>query len=61
MVETCEKHQLNTIIIEMEATSNLGWHLAHYLREQLQGYEPNIQSHIYVLNARNIARFKKGI
>lgn len=44
----------------MEATSNLGWHLAHYLREQLKGYEPSFQSHVYVLNARKVARFKKG-
>jgi len=60
MLETCEKHELNSMKIGMEATSNLGWHLAHYLRDQLQGYEPNIQAHVYVLNARMIARFKKG-
>ncbi|WP_230986978.1 IS110 family transposase [Cohnella fermenti] len=44
----------------MEATSNLGWHLAHYLKTELQGYEPRVQSQIYVLNARKVARFKKG-
>ncbi|PWA04406.1 IS110 family transposase, partial [Pueribacillus theae] len=60
MLVTAEKGQLNQVKVGMEATSNLGWHLAHYLREQLQGYEPGIQSHIYVLNARKVARFKKG-
>jgi transposase len=60
MLVTAEKHQLNQLKIGMEATSNLGWHLAHYLRDQLLGYEPDFQSFIYVLNARKVARFKKG-
>lgn len=60
MLVTAEKGQLQTVKIGMEATSNLGWHLAHYLRQQLKGYEPAIQSHVYVLNARKVARFKKG-
>ncbi|WP_332635055.1 IS110 family transposase [Halalkalibacter flavus] len=60
MLATAEKHQITQLKIGMEATSNLGWHLAHYLKEQLQGYEPSIEPHIYVLNARKVARFKKG-
>lgn len=60
MLVFADKGQLHVVQIGMEATSNLGWHLAHYLKEQLKGYEPNVQSHIYVLNARRVARFKKG-
>ena len=44
----------------MEATDLYSWHLAHFLQEQLRGYEPRFQSSIYVLNARKVARFKKG-
>lgn len=60
MLDTAAKEQLQHLRIGMEATSNLGWHLAHYLKNELQSYEPNIQSQVYVLNARKVARFKKG-
>jgi transposase len=60
MLDTATKEQIQQLRIGMEATSNLGWHLAHYLKAELQGYEPNIQSQIYVINARKVARFKKG-
>lgn len=60
MLETASHQDLLELRIGMEATSNLGWHLAHYLKVELQGYEPRIQSQIYVLNARKVARFKKG-
>ena len=60
MLDTASKAQAQELRIGMEATSNLGWHLAHYLKTELQGYEPHVQSQIYVLNARKVARFKKG-
>lgn len=60
MLDTASKQQLQELRIGMEATSNLGWHLAHYLKTELQGYEPSVQSQIYVLNARKVSRFKKG-
>ena len=60
LLDTSDKESSPHLRIGMEATSNLGWHLAHYLRDQLQGYEPKIESQVYVLNARKVARFKKG-
>ncbi len=60
MLETVRRKQNRRVQIGMEATSNLGWHLAHYLQDQLEGYEPEIEANIYVLNARKVARFKKG-
>lgn len=60
MLDTADKAGAQELRIGMEATSNLGWHLAHYLKTELQGYEPRVQSQIYVLNARKVARFKKG-
>lgn len=60
MLETAQRKQSRRVQIGMEATSNLGWHLAHYLQDQLEGYEPHIEANIYVLNARKVARFKKG-
>src|SRR5690606_7640560 len=36
------------------------WHIAHYLQDQLKGYEPDVVTKVYVLNARKVARFKKG-
>lgn len=58
LLDTAHRSQSSCVQIGMEATSNLGWHLAHYLQDQLQGYE--LQSKIYVLNARKVSRFKKG-
>jgi transposase len=60
MLDTASKEKLEHLQIGMEATSNLGWHLAHYLNAELQSYEPNVKSQVYVLNARKVARFKKG-
>jgi transposase len=60
MLDTATQENLQPLRIGMEATSNLGWHLAHYLRSELQSYEPAIESQVYVLNARKVARFKKG-
>ncbi|WP_338026314.1 IS110 family transposase [Cohnella algarum] len=60
MLDTAAEVGCQTLRIGMEATSNLGWHLAHYLKDQLAPYEPNVQAQVYVLNARKVARFKKG-
>jgi transposase len=58
MISTANKVNCETVRIGMEATSNLGWHLAHYLKSCLSDSPTNAQ--IYVLNARKVARFKKG-
>lgn len=58
VMEAAKRAKSESVRIGMEATSNLGWHLAHYLQDQLQDQQPKAQ--IYVLNARKIARFKKG-
>ncbi len=60
ILEAAEKSQANEIKIGMEATDLYSWHLAHYLQDQMKGYEPKYQAFIYVLNARKVARFKKG-
>lgn len=60
MLDTASRKESQRIQIGMEATSNLGWHLAHFLQDSLQDYEPRFEANIYVLNARKVARFKKG-
>lgn len=60
MLEAAEKSQANQLKIGMEATDLYSWHLAHYLQDKMKGYEPKFQASIYVLNARKVARFKKG-
>jgi len=60
MLEAAEKSQVEQFKIGMEATDLYSWHLAHYLQDQLKNYEPRFKSAIYVLNARRVARFKKG-
>ena len=60
VLESATTKQMDTVVMGMEATSNLGWHLAHYLKQQFEAYEPNLQAQIHVLNARKVARFKKG-
>lgn len=45
--------------VGMEATSNLGWHLAHFLNANLHQL-PDCKTQVFVLNARKVARFKKG-
>ncbi|ABO48637.1 transposase IS116/IS110/IS902 family protein [Desulforamulus reducens MI-1] len=60
IVDTSDRIKSQSLRIGMEATSNLGWHLAHYLQEQLQTTCPQKDTQIYVLNARKVARFKKG-
>lgn len=58
VISTANKTNCETVRIGMEATSNLGWHLAHYLKCRMNDSPTNTQ--IYVLNARKVARFKKG-
>lgn len=58
VIATANTKNCETVRIGMEATSNLGWHLAHYLKYRLNDSPTN--THIYVLNARKVARFKKG-
>ena len=60
VVDTMTAKQLDQVVVGMEATANLGWHLAHYLQHRLEAYSPQFQSQIHVLNARKVARFKKG-
>ncbi|WP_188455568.1 IS110 family transposase [Virgibacillus oceani] len=60
MKETAERNQIRQLKIGLEATSNYGWHVAHYLKEQLSSEKEDISTSIYVLNARKVARFKKG-
>ncbi len=57
--ESANKLKTGSLRIGMEATNNLGWHLAHYLQDKLKDNE-NLTAQIYVLNARKMARFKKG-
>lgn len=49
---------IDSVKIGMEATSNLGWHLAHFLNQEIKNHIPDTR--VYVLNARKVARFKKG-
>lgn len=58
VVDTAKGIENPSIRIGMEATSNLGWHLAHFLQYEL--HASALDSKIYVLNARKVARFKKG-
>lgn len=60
LLQTAEKNQCGQIKIGLEATDQYSWHVAHYLKSELKGYEPTIQSAVYMLNARKVARFKKG-
>ena len=59
ILKKAKSSKIQSLLVGMEATSNLGWHLAHYLQEQLQEHQ-EFKAQIYVLNARKIARFKKG-
>lgn len=56
---SAEKTGCHALRIGMEATSNLGWHLAHFLKERFSSH-PKFQAQVCVLNARKVARFKKG-
>lgn len=40
MLEKAEKSQVSQFKVGMEATDQYSWHIAHYLQEQLKGYEP---------------------
>ncbi|XGY93920.1 transposase [Bacillus sp. RS11] len=60
LLKTAEKNQLTQLKIWMESTDQYSWHLAHYLKNQLQGYAPLFQTAVFMLNARKVARFKKG-
>ena len=58
-IKDCAKKKASTEIrIGLEATSNLGWHLAHYLRSAFADNHLSLQ--VYMINARKLARFKKG-
>lgn len=58
LLSTADKIDSQSVKIGMEATSNLAWHLAHYLKYRLNDSPTDAQ--VYVLNARKVARFKKG-
>ncbi|WP_010632960.1 IS110 family transposase [Sporolactobacillus vineae] len=60
LLKRAQSGQAADLRIGMEATDQYSWHIAHYLRAQLKGYEPDYQTSVYVLNARKVARFKKG-
>ena len=60
LLKTAEKNQREHIKIGLEATDQYSWHIAHYLKSGLKGYEPSVQSMVYMLNARKVPRFKKG-
>lgn len=47
VLETTDIKQMETVVMGMEATANLGWHLAHYLKQQLESYEPHLQAQIH--------------
>jgi len=59
VLESADKYQADLVRIGMEATSNLGWHLAHFLKAKLH-QTPDFKAQVFVLNARKVARFKKG-
>jgi transposase len=59
IMDSAQKSGCELLRIGMEATSNLGWHLAHFLKERFVK-ETQIDAQVYVLNARKVARFKKG-
>lgn len=59
LLTVARKYQCSLVRVGMEATSNLGWHLAHFLNAKLQ-QQSEFQAQVFVLNARKVARFKKG-
>lgn len=59
LLQSADKHQTDLVRVGMEATSNLGWHLAHFLNARLHQVA-DFKAQVFVLNARNVARFKKG-
>nr|WP_245543368.1 IS110 family transposase [Kyrpidia tusciae] len=60
VLEITETKHMDSVVVGMEATANLGWHLAHYLKQQLEDHAPHLDAQIHVLNARRVARFKKA-
>lgn len=60
LLKTAKKNQCEHIKIGLEATGQYSWHIVHYLKSELKGYEPSFQSAVYMLNARKVSRFKKG-
>lgn len=60
VLETMGAKRMDSVVVGMEATANLGWHLAHYLKQQLAHRASHLDAQIHVLNARRVARFKKG-
>ena len=59
LMDTAIKYKCSLVRVGMEATSNLGWHLAHFLKTNLN-QQSVFQAQVFVLNARKVARFKKG-
>ncbi|WP_425057924.1 IS110 family transposase ISDha12 [Sporomusa carbonis] len=59
ILQSAQKLQSELIRVGMEATSNLGWHLAHFLKANLHQTQGS-KAQVFVLNARKVARFKKG-
>lgn len=59
IVSSAIKRKLFTLRIGMEATNNLGWHLAQFLKNSFKDH-PRLKAQVYVINARKLARFKKG-
>ncbi|MFG6115549.1 IS110 family transposase [Halobacillus sp. MO56] len=56
-----EKAKVKDVKVGLEATSNYGWHLAHFLHDHLcSSDDESFSPAIYVLNARKVSRFKKG-
>ena len=57
--QSVKQYHSELVRVGMEATSNLGWHLAHFLKANLYQL-PDCKTQVFVLNARKVARFKKG-
>ena len=55
--QSVKQYHSELVRVGMEATSNLGWHLAHFLKANLYQL-PDCKTQVFVLNARKVARFK---
>ena len=53
-----KEHALTHLLVGMEATGSLGWHLSYALRQQEALKSLTVQ--VYLLNARMVANFKKA-
>uniref|UniRef100_A0A7V3NTI7 IS110 family transposase n=1 Tax=candidate division WOR-3 bacterium TaxID=2052148 RepID=A0A7V3NTI7_UNCW3 len=59
ILHSADKYSTDMVRVGMEATSNLGWHLAHFLNSRFHDVD-RFKAQVFVLNARKVARFKKG-